>query len=367
MQTEPMELRTSPPRERPRRPPTATDPASLQEMQPGPAVPVRVVQYDPHRVLCRSMRAGEIAPLLEQPGVTWLDIVDPSADDLKALAQQLGLDERTMSTAVRSPQRPKYMVWSTSELFVIQRRASCDSPEQISLMLGDRWLLTIRWHCEDPFGDVRERIDRNIGAIRGGSAAWLAAALIASLIDAWFEQLQELGEKSEQLEHAILIEHRFRAGVMRSLRERLVELSRVIEPIEDALRRAAREASPRWDDAAREYLREIGDDTRHLLDAVESRQREVVSLTELELSSLQWRTNSVVTLLTVVSALFLPLSFLVNVWGLVFSAVPGWRLGHLLAWAISLAFAGVIVWFMQRRGWLRTIWEAVRRPELEGE
>lgn len=336
-------------------------------MQPGPAVPVRVFQYDAHHVLSRTMPASAIGPLLERPGVTWLDIVDPSAEDLQALAQQLALDERTMSTAVRSPQRPKYVAWSRSELFVVRRRGARDSPEQISLMLGDRWLLTIRWYWDDPFGDVRERIERAIGAIRSGSAAWLAAALIASLIDGWYEELQELGEQSEQLEHAILVEHRFRAGVMRSLRERLVDLSRLIEPIEDALRRAAREATPRWDDAAREYLREIADDTRHLLDVVESRQREVVSLTELELSALQWRTNSVVTLLTVVSALFLPMSFLVNLWGLVFSAVPGWRLGHLLAWAVSVAIVGLIVWFMQRRGWLRTIWQAVRRPELDSE
>ncbi len=68
---------------------------------------------------------------------------------------------------------------------------------------------------------------------------------------------------------------------------------------------------------------------------------------------------------TVVSALFLPMSFLVNLWGLVFSAVPGWRLGHLLAWVITLTFAGLILWFMQRRGWLRTIRDAVRRPELD--
>lgn len=362
-----MQEHASPPRERPRRAPTAADPANLREMQPGPAVPVRVMQYDADRVSSRSMPAGAIAPFLEQPGVTWVDIVDPSVEDLRALEQQLGLEGRAMSTAVRSPQRPKYVAWARSELFVLQRDGSRDAPEQVSLMLGDRWVLTIRWHHEDPFDDVRERIDRKIGAIRSGSAAWLAAALIASLIDDWFEQLQALGKESEELEHAILVEHRFRAGVMRSLRERLVELSRVIEPIEDALRRAAREGTARWDDAAREYLREIGDDTRHLLDAVESRQRDVVSLIELELSTLQWRTNSVVTLLTVVSALFLPLSFLVDLWGLVFNAVPDWRLGHVLAWVISLASAGVLVWFMRKQGWLHTIWEAVRRPQFEDQ
>ncbi|NLF06067.1 MAG: hypothetical protein GX593_13865, partial [Actinomycetales bacterium] len=290
---------------------------------------VYVMHYDASEHSSQRVPAGEIAAYLERPGVTWLDVVAPSAGELHVLEQQLVLEPRVLSSVVRSPQRPKYVSRPEFELFIVVRDDSRSSRDQLCFLLGDRWVLTIRQRSEDPFVAVRERLDRRVGALRGASAAALAAALLGSLLDGWFDQVERLDEVSDDLEEKILAARKPHTRALRSLRERLVDLEHVIAPLEEAIRRAVREGTARWDGAARGHLIELSEDARHLVDVIERRQRGVVSLVELELSVLQWRTNSVVTLLTVVSTLFLPMTFLVGLWGMNFDHMPElrWRWG----------------------------------------
>lgn len=186
-------------------------------------------------------------------------------------------------------------------------------------------------------------------------ADYLAYALLDALIDGYSPVVEKLGSEIEALEeqaverpsHAILMK-------VHAIRRRLVELHRVQWRQRDAVVALLRDEEFPISDAVRVFLRDAYDHAFQTLDAIATQREMVVGLMELYLSSASDRMNEAMRTLTVVATIFIPLTFVVGVYGMNFDFMPElrWRWGYPAIWVVMIAIgAGLVVWF-RRRGWL---------------
>ncbi len=282
-----------------RRAPAGADASNLTRGYGAHEGPLVGVRYSTSGFEASEVEPKQVAGWLRPPEIGWLDVPAPSADALRVLQQQLGLHPLAVSDVAHPPQRPHHAAWPQFELLVITAAAPEGRLQQISLFLGDHWVLSLRELPDDLFAPVRQRLEGDIGPLRRGSAALLVTALLSTVIDGLFERAEAVREQIEDLEEEIT----------------------VFELLVDA-------------------------------------QSTATALTDLNLSNQGGQTNSVLTLLTMVSTLFLPMTFLASVWGMNFRHMPElqWHWGYPLALGVLLLSALLPFRWMLRQRWFRTMW-----------
>ena len=226
--------------------------------------------------------------------------------------------------------------------------------EQVGLVIGPRWVISFQEGREDCFDPVRERIRGN-ALIRRMEADYLAYAMIDLVIDAYYPAVESLGDVLEALEEEVVGEPtRATLATIHGVRRQLLVIHRLLWQQRDALGRLLRGESPRIGTGVRVYLRDAYDHVIQLIDVVESYREMAVSLMEVYLSSVSNRLNEVMKVLTVMSTIFIPLTFLVGVYGMNFQYMPELhqRWAYPALWVAMLAIAATMVWLFRRRGWI---------------
>ena len=233
--------------------------------------------------------------------------------------------------------------------------------EQVSLFLGSNFVVTFQERVgDDSFNPVRSRLRLGRGRVREGGADTLAYGLLDAIIDGYFPVIEEMGERLERLDSDILLNEG--SGHLRrlhQLRGNLLALRRHLWPQREAVHVLIREPHPLVTERTHYYLRDIYDHTAQALDVVEAYLELCADLREYHYGQLGARTNQVVKVLTVISTSFIPLTFVVGVYGMNFDpAMPGnmpelrmpyaYPVTMVAMLLLSLALLG---WFW-RQGWL---------------
>jgi magnesium transporter len=209
---------------------------------------------------------------------------------------------------------------------------------------------------------VRERIRRGAGIIRKAGADYLAYAVLDAIIDYYFPIVEDLGERIEDIEDEV-VRHPGRGTLAKiyAFKRELLHLRRAIWPQRESLSALARDDSDLVGKEARVYLRDCNDHAIQLIEVIESLRELAASLLDVYLSSVANRTNEVMKVLTVVSTIFIPLTFLVGVYGMNFNTQkPGnmpeldWPYGYVACWAFMISVAVALLVYFWRRGWLRS-------------
>jgi magnesium transporter len=234
--------------------------------------------------------------------------------------------------------------------------------EQVSLIVGRNYLLTIQEEPElDAFEPVRERIRHNKGAIRQQGTDYLAYSLIDAIIDGFFPVLEDYGERLEDLQDEVVSQPTKRTlDKIHRIKRELLLLRRAIWPQRDAINSLIREDSQLVSQPVRIYLRDCYDHTVQVIDMVETYRELASNLMDIYLSSISNRMNEVMQTLTVISTIFIPLTFIAGIYGMNFdrSASPvnmpelGWYYGYPSVLAVMLAIASSLLIYFWRRGWL---------------
>ena len=226
--------------------------------------------------------------------------------------------------------------------------------EQVSIFLGNDYLLTFQERPGDPLDPVRERIRGSRGRIRSAGPDYLAYAVLDAIVDHCFPVVEAYAERLDALEDEILGHpHREAMNQLHGVRRDLVALRRAVWPLRDALGALVREPPATLvQPGTVVYLRDVQDHAVQILDLVEGCRELGASLTDLYLSSVGNRTNEIMKVLTIVTAHFIPQGFITGVYGMNVDVAPHWlrSLGVAEA-AMGLATVALIIFFW-RRGWL---------------
>jgi magnesium transporter len=255
-------------------------------------------------------------------------------------------------------QRPKVEEYD-QHTFIVLRMPQPDAErfetDQISIFLGSNYVLTFQEREGDCWGPIRERLRTARGRLRHTGADYLAYGLIDSLIDAYFPILERTGEEVERLEDELAERADVRlVARIHEVKRDLLGLRRLIWPLREMINTLIRDRSPRITEATQLYFRDCYDHAITLIDIVETYRDIAAGLHDLYLSSMSNRLNEVIKVLTIISTIFIPLSFIASVYGMNFEVMPElkWRWGYYLALGIMAGTAAILLSYFWRKGWI---------------
>jgi magnesium transporter len=332
-----------------------------------PPVIVLIDYNDAKAVRLEVAAPEECVPYLDTESVSWVDVKGLGNEDvLQRLGRVFSLHPLVLEDVVNVPQRPKVEEHS-NQLLIIARMVTLKDDaetfinEQVSLILGKHYLLTVQEEPNyDSFGPIRERIRTNKGTIRKHGSDFLAYALLDSIIDGFFPVLESYGERLEELEDEVVASPtRQTLEKIHNLKRELLSLRRAIWPQRDAINSLIRDGSELISDEVRVYLRDCYDHTVQVLDMVETYRELASSLMDIYLSSINNKMSEVMKVLTVMSSVFIPLTFIAGVYGMNFNpdASPwnmpelNWYWGYPACIGIMIITAVTLIFFFWRRGW----------------
>jgi len=351
-----------------------TPPATLTPLEPEQAstTVIRWMEYDADTFIERTVEnVAELPQVTGEDGkVHWIEFNGLSdLEGLKALGDKFGLHPLTLEDVLHAGQRPKVEPYD-NHLFIVALMIYRDGRddrmigEQVSMILGKGFLLSIQ---EDPECDVlepiRQRIRSGKGWIRKMGPDYLTYALLDAIIDHCFPILESLGEALEDLETEML--QRPTAACVSTLhdyRRTLVQLRRAVWPERDLVNSLLHDESPFVTAPTKVFLRDCYDHAVRIMDLIESYREISAGLLELYLSAVSMRTNEIMRVLTVISAFFIPLTFIVGIYGMNFDYKDGahWLnmpelhspYGYVCLWAVMLAVVVTMYAFFRRKKWL---------------
>ena len=321
---------------------------------------IRAIAFGSGGVVERErVPVAEIETLRRGAGVLWVDVTGVGdVAVLRALGELFGLHRLALEDVVNVHQRAKVEDYG-EHAFVVMRvvdPSSAAETEQFAMFIGADFVLTFQERPGDCFGMVRQRLRDPGGQMQKRGADYLGYALLDSAVDAYFPVLEGLDDKLQAIETAVL-ERDEQPQVVRTLhhvRRTLLELRRAVWPLREATSTLLRGDHTHFSADVQPYLRDVHDHVVQLLDLLENYREMTASLLDLHLSSVNHRLNEVIKLLTVISTIFIPLTFLVGVYGMNFRWMPELEVwwGYPAVWLVMIALALAMLRWFRRRGWV---------------
>ncbi len=226
--------------------------------------------------------------------------------------------------------------------------------EQFCLALTSGRLFTFREQTGDLFNMVQQRLAAKNAKFRERGADYLAYALIDTVFDSYYHVLETIGERLDLIE-AELIDRPSRNLLQQihQIRGQLSFVRKTVAPIHDLTRVLIHSESPLIEERTRLYLRDLHDHILHVLANLDSYRDTAKGLIELSLSSMSYRTNEVMQVLTVIASIFIPLTFIAGVYGMNFAVMPEleWRLGYPFSLLLMAACAVAMLGYFKRKKW----------------
>jgi magnesium transporter len=362
-----------------RRTTPGTSPGTLTVDPNAPKPSVHVIAYDAGECVERhfsTVRELDALPgLLEHYSVVWVSVAGlGDAEMVQRLGELFHLHRLALEDVLSNHQRPKVEQYG-DHLFIVARMLEGGArleTDQLGMFLGQKFVVTFQNTLGDCLDPVRERIRRGRGIIRTAGSDYLAYAILDAVVDYYFPTLEIFGEEIEALEES-LISNVDRSVLARihDVKARLLMVRRAVWPLREALHVLIRDPVPVIQDDTRIYLRDCSDHTFQIVDLVETYRELASSLMDLYHSALSNRMNEIMQVLTVIATIFIPLTFIVGVYGMNFDTkVSPWNMpelewywGYPVVWAVMLALAGGMLLFFRHRGWLGGKSTAAKVPD----
>jgi magnesium transporter len=349
--------------------PPGTPPATLAHVsERSHAKPViTLTRYNAQTIEEIPVESVENLPSLLLPGfVNWVN-VDGLGDisTLEALGKVFGIHPLALEDVLNTTQRPKAEPFP-EHLFIVTAMVYSDAPgdiiaEQLSLFLGASYVLTFQEECgRDVFDKVRARLRLGRGFGRKSGPDYLAYVLLDATLDQFFPLIENLGDATEDIED-VLLERPTRATLKQlyDVKRLVMMLRRSAWPQREIFSVLLRDDSGLIAKETQVFLRDCYDHSTQIIDILESYRDLAAGLMDVYLSSLGFRTNEIMRLLTVVSLFFLPLSFIAGVYGMNFDTkfplnMPelGWPYGYLFFWVLCAGLVAMMFAFFKRKDWL---------------
>ncbi|MBI2424476.1 MAG: magnesium/cobalt transporter CorA [Candidatus Hydrogenedentes bacterium] len=310
------------------------------------------------------LEAKQASAHVGQKRTVWINVTGlGDANTIRELGEAFGIHGLALEDVVNTYQRPKIEEYR-NHLFVVLRMLDTtdgSQSEQISFFLGDGHLLTFQENPDDCFESIRKRIRDKHGRIRHNGPDYLAYCLMDAIIDDFFPQVDVLGERLEELEEEVLRSPSVETlNEIHRTRHALLAMRRNISSTREVMNALLRDTGGKIEENTRVYLRDCYDHAIQLLDIIESQREIAAGLLDVYLSSVNNRMNEVMKVLTVIATLFIPLTFLVGVYGMNFDTqVSPYNMPELenpYGYPVLLAIMAVVIvaelGYFYYRGWI---------------
>ena len=322
---------------------------------------IRLVNYDETHFSDKETDAAEeYCAAKSAAGITWLNVDGIHQIDLfQRIGDCFGLHPLVLEDIMNTDQRPKMEDFG-DYVYIVLKMLSLNAhgeviAEQVSLILGKNFVLSFREQHSPIFDTIVARIKSGKGFIHKAGADYLAYALIDAVVDHYFVVLEKREEEIDELEEEVIANATPKTlQRIHKLRRELIFLRKAIFPFRNVIGALERGESAFFGQTSRLYLRDIYDHTVHIIDTLETFRDLAAGLLDIYLSSVSNHMNSVMRTLTVIATIFMPLTFIVGLYGMNFKYMPEleWTWGYPAALLLMAIVAAGMQLYFRKKKWL---------------
>jgi magnesium transporter len=303
----------------------------------------------------------ECSRLLSDTTQTWLSIQGiHDIAPLKQIATAFQLHPLVLEDLVNTEQRPKVEDYEQYLFLVLKNitwheKTHAIQTEQISLILGQNFVLSFQEGNHDIFHTVRARLLNGKSGIRTHGNDYLFYALLDAVVDNYFFVLEALGEEIESLEEQVMKQTGQESlQYLHKLKREMIVLRKSVWPLREVVGRLSREESFLVRHTTQVFLRDVYDHTVQVIETIETYREMLTSILEIYLTSLSNKLNEIMKVMAMIATLFIPLTLIASIYGMNFKHMPEleWTWGYPLVLAIMGLCAGGMVLFFRKRKWL---------------
>jgi magnesium transporter len=311
------------------------------------SVSIAVFEYDRDHV--REFVATDLSQLSESRAshrVTWVNVSGiHKVEIVEQVCKVFGVHPLAVEDICSTETRPKAEEYN-DHLYLVVKMLTVDKDEQgehihaehTSIVVGERFVLTFQEeHQGDVFDNVRKRLRDDRARIRALGADFLAYGLVDAIVDHYFAVLEWVGDRAEVLEEVVLARPMpNQLAMIYWLRRELTFFRKQVWPLRDGLGLLMRSDSRKISAEVVPFLRDVHDHTVQVVESIELYREIVLGLVDLYMTTVSNRMNEVMKVLTVIATIFIPLTFVVGVYGMNFDYMPElhWHNGYYITWGV---------------------------------
>jgi magnesium transporter len=322
---------------------------------------VVVIQYNETSISEHILRGGDECPLGQEDKVTWYDVKGiNNVKMIERIGQLFQIHPLALEDVLNTQQRPKWEDYQNG-IFLIVRSQRTGSEtldittEQVAFFFSKNFIITFQEDEEDLFHSIRDRLHQGLGKLRQKGVDYLAYTLLDYIVDNYFIILDKTEESIENLENKILNDFKSTTrNEIYNLKRQQSEIRRAVLPLREVIGRFAREDGKFVEQSNLVYIRDLYDHLTQIAEMIESQRDMLQNLNDLFNAEQSIRANHVMKVLTIVSSIFIPLTFIVGVYGMNFDNLPElhFQNGYFAVWILMIFIAILQLIYFRIKKWL---------------
>jgi len=323
---------------------------------------IRIIDYDKDNLQeldLQDIKDGVV--FKETNTVTWINVYGLHNTDLiKEIGKVFELHPLVLEDIVNTGQRPKMEDYDSYLFFVLKmlrhdQEAEKINSEQISMILGKTFLITFQERPGDVFEPVRDRIRKQKGRIRGTGIDYLAYSLLDTIVDNYIFIIERMGEQIENIEDQILDNPTNNIlAEINSYKREMNYLRKSIRPAKELILHLSKLESDLICEQTQPFLKDLLDLSTQAVEVIDTYREMLTDHLNIYNTGISNRLNEIMKVLTIFSAIFIPLTFIAGIYGTNFEYLPElhFRYSYFIFWGILLLVAITMVRFFKRKNWL---------------
>lgn len=323
---------------------------------------IQLMRYRPNTLLEKEASSlQEAISEIEPETINWINIYGiHELEMIDMLGHRFNLPSLLLEDILNTDQPPKYENGESYDAFILKMlqydaQAKRIHAEQITILLGENYVLTLQEQRGDVFTPVRERIRKGKGRIRTAGNDYLAYILMDTILDNYLLLAEKIGRQVEDLEDRLFRE--MDTKIVEEIYRHKTELNylrKAVRPVRDFLVLLNRTDDSFFQESNRQFLRDLQDLAIQCTDAIELYNNLVSDQLNIYNSNMSNKMNEVMKTLTIFASVFIPLSFVAGIYGMNFKYMPelDFKYGYLIFWIAVLIVGGGLVAYFKRKKWL---------------
>ena len=300
---------------------------------------------------CFSAVHPEMVKWINVDGIHKVDIIEK-------IGKLFNIHPLTLEDIVNTDQRPKfedYENYVVSMMKMLYYDTELHA-EQLTIILMDNMVISFQEvHGGDAFDLIRNRIRQGKGRIRKCGADYLAYCLHDAVVDCYFSILEKIGDRIEVMEDELVQEpNREILAQIHHMKREMIFLRKAVWPLRELVNNIERSETPLIKESTGIYLRDVHDHVIRVIDTVETYRDLLSGMMDIYLSSVSNKMNEVMKVLTIISTIFIPVTFIAGVYGMNFKHMPELEspYGYWITWGIMLILIISLLFYFRRKKWL---------------
>lgn len=322
---------------------------------------ITLTEYDEKKVETFEINSvEEIDPYTDTPQVTWVSVSGLHDTELiKQIGEKFNIHPLVLEDILNTETRPKIemtddYIFIAMKMLTHNKSEDQIDTEQVSFLLGNSFVFSFLEKSDSVFKPIKDRITEQFGRVRKQPSDYLFYALMDVVVDQYFLVLEQLEQNIESLDDEVIKDgDKSQIEKIYSLKNKLLLTRRSLWPLREIFTRLTREETKLINKKIVPYLRDLLDHTMHITETIEFQHEITNGLMQTHLSMMSYKMNEVMKILTVVSTIFIPLTFIVGVYGMNFPNMPEmkWPWAYSALWGVMICIVIFMVFYFKRKKW----------------